>query len=109
MTDATNLTTAKDPYYNRIQTRRRREERADQTFEVTIGERTTIKCDNCRESYELLVAGASDKVSYGPCSTWDCDSFHKRVLEQPESEPKPSETVADDQANLSTFAGGESG
>jgi hypothetical protein len=104
MTDPTTVTSDRDPDYSRWQTRQRREARADQTFEVVV-ERTVITCDGCGETRVVGFYGhREDEVSFGPCSTWGCDAFHRFDLEEPEPCDEPEEV----QTDLSAFDGGAS-
>lgn len=60
-----------------FRTRQRREKRTDVVFDVTAFERTELECPECEEPFSILVASHTTEPSFGECSTWDCDAFHK--------------------------------
>lgn len=86
--------------------RRRREARTDYVFAIAFNTRASYVCPDCGAEHTTLIATNDPEAyspTFGPCSTWDCDAFHKFVHVPPRDEA--DEAV---QADLERFAGGAS-
>lgn len=87
-----------------FETRRRREQRADATIEVTFDEKSAYECPECGDEERIGIYGRDyDEPSFLPCSNWGCDAFLKFVDDGEREDPAPSGQVA-----LGQFAGGDS-